>query len=136
MTALDAPRQAPYKGKGILLPYKLKANAQVYQGGLVVVATATGYAEAGRKAGNLKTVGIAIESAKGGAADGDESVTVRRGIVAQFDNSDGGAAVVQGDVGKTAYLTDDQTVTKTAAGSSAVGEIVALDSDGVWVKID
>jgi hypothetical protein len=37
-------------------------------------------------------------------------------------------------VGATAYITDDQTVNKTATGKSAAGKLVKLDSDGAWVR--
>ena len=59
---------------------------------------------------------------------------VRRGVFA-WANSAGNAAVGAGLIGeKKAYILDDQTVTKTAAGATAAGVIVAVDSEGVWVE--
>ena len=46
-------------------------------------------------------------------------------------------AIVRADVGADCYIVDDQTVAKTNGSNtrSVAGKIIAVDADGVWVKI-
>ena len=132
MAALTADRSTPAR-EGVLITAGVKAGAKIYAGALVVKA-AGGYAEPGKKAANLVVLGRAEESVTGGAADGDVKVKVRRGVFA-WGNSSGAGAIDASLVGESAaYIADDQTVTKTAAGATAAGKIVAVDSEGVWVE--
>ena len=43
----------------------------------------------------------------------------------------------QADVGADCYIVDDQTVAKTNGTNtrSVAGKIIAVDADGVWVKL-
>ena len=110
--------------------YGVKAAAVVYQGAL---AEASGnYAKKAEKAAGKRFLGIAQNNVTGGAADGDEKVTVRRRIAAQFKTVSGQVPAL----GATAYCEDDETVHDDASGRSAVGPVVAVESDGVWVWID
>lgn len=42
---------------------------------------------------------------------------------------------VAGDVGKPAYASDNQTISKSAAAGSLAGLIIMIESDGVWVWV-
>jgi hypothetical protein len=42
---------------------------------------------------------------------------------------------VAGDVGKMGYASDNQTISKDAGDGSLAGEILLVESDGVWVNI-
>ena len=61
---------------------------------------------------------------------------VKRGTF-KYGNSSAGDLIAQADVGADCYIVDDQTVAKTNGSStrSVAGKIIAVDADGVWVKI-
>lgn len=133
MAALAADRSTPYRD-GELFSYKVKGGAKIFAGSIVV--SDAGYSKPGVKAENLVYLGRAEEYVDNtGGADGDKSVIVRRNRAFKWDNAGGGGAITQADVGKPAYILDDQTVTDVAAGASKTGNaiILAVDSDGVWV---
>ena len=71
-----------------------------------------------------------------GGANGAISVQVKRGTF-KYGNSSAGDLIAQADVGADCYIVDDQTVAKTNGSStrSVAGKIIAVDADGVWVKI-
>ena len=110
--------------------YGVKANAEIHQGALTMIDGSN--VEKATKAANKKFAGIAIEPATGSSTAGDVEVTVRRRVAAKFKTVDG---QVPG-LGDTAYVEDDETVHDTASGRSALGEVVAVESDGVWVFIE
>ena len=114
----------------------MKAGVKIYAGAIVV--SDAGYAKPGVKAENLIYLGRAeeqVDNSATGAADGDKSVVVRRGRAFKWANAAGANAIAQADVGKPAYIFDDQTVTDVAAGASKAGDaiILAVDDDGVWI---
>ena len=114
---------------GAQFEYGVKANVTIFAGALV---QANGnHCEKAAKASGKQFLGIAQEKVTGGSADGDETVTVRRRVAAKFKTV---ASQVPG-LGATAYVEDDETVHDTASGRSALGEVVAVDTDGVWVFI-
>ncbi len=131
MTALQAPRDTPaYDPLSSLRSYPVDALAVIYEGGIVCL-DATGYAVPGATATTLITVGRALASVTGGAADGDVSVPVSVGIFRYVN----GSSIAQVDVGGLAYVVDDQTVSTNASGKSIAGPIEAVDSQGVWVNM-
>lgn len=110
--------------------YPVKANAAAFQG---AVAQLDGNnVEKGAKAANKTYVGIFIEQVAGGATDGAVKANVRRRVAAKFKTVSGQVPAL----GATAYLEDDETVHDTATGRSALGPVVAVDTDGVWVWIE
>lgn len=132
MTALAADRNTPYQdAETIAVP--VAASTTIYAGSLVA-ANASGYAVPGSTATTLTALGRAEETVANAGSAGDKSVIVRRGKAFQFAN-DGGDAVVQADMGKNCYITDDQTVSHTSTGKSVAGTVMGLDSAGVWVWI-
>jgi hypothetical protein len=113
--------------------FGLKAGVTVYLGAIVVQTG--GFARNGITAAGLTTVGIAEETATGGAADGDVKIRTKRGTF-KFVNAAGADAVLASHVGQDCYVLDDQTVTITATGRSVAGKVYQLDADGgVWVEI-
>ena len=133
---LSANQSTPLRD-GKQFEYGVKANAQIYGGGLV---EANGNHVQRASAGAGKTYhGVAQEGAAGGAADGDVKVLVQRRLAAKFKTIETGRNTVPG-LGATAYVHDDETVTGTndVAGAnvvdrSALGKVVAVEDDGVWV---
>lgn len=134
MTALTAARNTPQRA-GDILGYPVKASVKLIQGGIAVLSA--GYAAPATTATGLIAIGRfeqTVDNTSG--ADGALSVQVRRGTF-RFGNSASGDLVAQADAGADCYLVDDQTVAKTSGTNtrSVAGKIIAVDSDGVWVKI-
>ena len=133
MAALTADRNTQYRD-GEMVSFKVKAAAKIYAGSIVV--SDAGYAKPGVKAAGLIYLGRAEEFVDNtNGSDGDVSVLVRRGRAFKWANATGANAAAQADVGKPAYIFDDQTVTDVDSGASKMGDaiILAVESDGVWV---
>lgn len=131
MAALTAERNTPRKDdpKTVEKPWPVKGATTIYKGSLV--ALNAGYAAPGATATSRVAVGMALETVVNAGADGAKTIRVRQGVH-KWAN-DGGDAIVAGDLGATVYITDDQTVSKTATGKSAAGKVEQIESDGVWV---
>lgn len=132
--ALTADRNTPHKD-GEIIAVPVATNTKIFAGALVA-ANATGFATKGATATTLTYLGRAEEYVDNtGGADGAKSIQIRRGKAFKFKNS-AGDAVTQAELGKTCYIVDDETVSKSNAGGntqSAAGKVVGIDSDGVWV---
>jgi len=91
-----------------------------------------GYAVEASKAEGLTVAGCALtRTDNSSGADGAVNVPVRR--AAFVWTNDG--SIRQTDLLKDAYVSDAQTVTITADGSSRAGKILAVDADGVTVEM-
>jgi hypothetical protein len=133
MTALVQDRHTP-KRDGEEFNRPVAAATKIYAGSQVAL-NASGYLVPGSVSTTLIAQGRAEESVDNSAGgNGDVSCKVRRGVFS-FDN-DGTVALA--DVGKTAYIVDDQTVADNNGTStrSVAGKIEDVDSDGVWVRYD
>lgn len=134
MAALAAARNTPERA-GEVLGFPVKTNVKIYAGALVVLDG--GYAAPGKTATGLVAIGRCDELADNtGGANGAITALVKRGVF-KFGNSGGGDAITQTEVGADCYVVDDQTVAKTNGGNtrSVAGKVVAIDSDGIWVKL-
>ena len=134
MTALTAARNTLERA-GDVVGYPVKGSVKALQGGIAVLNA--GYAAPGTTATGLIAVGRFEETADNtGGANGAISVQVKRGTF-KYGNSSAGDLIAQADVGADCYIVDDQTVAKTNGSStrSVAGKIIAVDADGVWVKI-
>lgn len=133
MTALTAPRLISEKA-GVTSTVPVAASTKIFQGALVVMDT--GVAKPGYTAAGLVVLGIAEETVDNSAgADGALSVTPKRGTF-RFVNL-GADALTAADVGKDAYLVDDQTVAKTSATAtrSIAGTVIDVDASGAWIRV-
>lgn len=131
MAALTADRNSPIRA-GDMYGRPVAANAVIFAGALVCL-DASGNAVPGTEAEGLTADGRADTHANNaGGAAGAMQVTVRKGIF-RWDNA---GDIDRTDIGGTAYIDDDQTVTATSTERSAAGVIVDVDDDGVWVRID
>lgn len=134
MTALVNARNTLERA-GDVLDYPVKASVKPIQGGIAVLNA--GYAAPGTTATGLIAVGRFEETVDNSAgANGAVIARVKRGTY-KFGNSSAGDLIAQADVGADCYIVDDQTVAKTNGSSSrsVAGKIIAVDTDGVWVKI-
>ena len=116
------------------------ARGAVIEDGTIVVSDG-GYAKPGRLAPGLIYLGRADSSADDSeeatgvpGGSGELTVLVRRDGWFQWSSVAGADAITQADVGKTAYIHDDRTVTRNEAGASPAGLIIDVDEEGVWVE--
>jgi hypothetical protein len=127
--------------------FGVTAGVTVLQTALVILAS--GYARPGREgqgadntakaadAATYQCVGVATETVTGGGANGDVTIKVEAAEF-PFASGAGGDAITAADIGKLAYVIDDQTVGKTNPNSirAAAGRITGVDGDGtVWVRV-
>lgn len=130
MAALTKDRNTTIR-EGERFSYGVAASTKIYAGSLVCV-TATGYAVPGSVSATLKAVGRAEERVDNSAgADGAKTINVLRGTFKFANAGDVTIAHLQTNV----YINDDQTVSSVSTGKSVAGLCVAVDSDGVWIKI-
>lgn len=132
MTALTQDKGTAWR-EGNFVTDDVAASQRIFQGA-VVVLNATGFAEPASTATGLIARGIAqgqVDNSQG--ADGDEAITCRRGVSLLVNDG----SVTRADIGADAYLVDDQTVANTdgTGTRSVAGEIIDVDTDGVWVQI-
>ncbi len=137
--ALAAPKKIQERA-GLDGSAPVAANAQIYQGGLVMLdtgvakAAATGV-DAGHAA-NYVVLGVSEKTVTGGAADGAVSVPFRKGVF-KFKNSGGADAILLKHTSSACYAVDDETVALTSNTNvrAKAGTIVDVDADGVWVRV-
>lgn len=118
---------------GQFIEAPMKGATTIFQGALVV--TESGLAVPGKTAASLTVLGVAERTVVNSGADSAAKVLAKRGTYKFFNH--GADAVVAGDVGKDCYIVDDQTVAKTSNSSarSIAGKVIAVESDGVFVKV-
>lgn len=136
MTATTTSRNTPRRTGEGHRSYPMAAAASALAGTIAVLDA--GNAKMGATATGLVAVGVfshGVDNSAGGA--GDESATVERGIY-RFANSAAADEIALDDIGKKAYIVDNQTVALTdgTATRSVAGIIDDVDSAGVWVRID
>ena len=144
MTALAASYD-PKRKDGELIRYPLAAGVRVFKGALTCVVSATGFLEPAADVAGVVFAGVAFEEANNGTggvqydgsvssgAAGVESVLVQTRGVFQYHKS----GAVQADVGKAAFVLDDNTVSTVATTDNVrVGVVVGLvDAGMVAVRI-
>lgn len=136
MTALTAGRATPRRENPDTESHPVLAATGIFQGSLVCL-TAAGWAVPGAASTTLTAIGRAEHTADNSTGgSGDIKVRVRRGVL-QFANSAAADLVTRADIGKPAFVVDDQTVAKTNGGGtrSQAGIIRDVDAQGVWVLI-
>lgn len=136
MTALTADRNTP-RIQGDMLVLDVAAATKIFAGS-IIMRNAAGNGTKGAVAVSHVGVGVAMEQVDNSAgAAGDKTVQVRVDTF-KFANSASGDLITKADIGKPAYIVDDQTVAKTNGSStrSPAGLIVGLDAQGVWVRFD
>lgn len=132
MTAMSQARQ-PAETEGLRSTAPVKGATTILQGALVV--TENGLAVPGKVAANLTILGVSEKTVKNTGADGAEKVPFRRGTFGFANHS--ADAITAGDINKTAYVVDDQTVAKTdgAGTRSAAGKIMHIEGGQIFVRV-
>lgn len=136
MTALAANyNRARYGSDAVnaLLPAVPCLNAvHIYAGSMVSVGAA-GQAKPAAS-GDTRVIGVAEAEADNSAgAAGAINCNVRRGAFT-FANK-AGDLVVQGDLGASCYVEDDNTVRHTAGGGIAAGKVLGFEGSLVIVEV-
>ena len=127
MAALTGAYDAKRKD-GAIIAFLVGAGVIVHKGALVAVTSATGFVGPAADAAGTVFVGVAYESADNSRGAGG-AAWVRVQTVGLYRYGKAGA--VQSDVGKTAYVVDDNTVGITSAHAVPVGGIMALIDGGM-----
>lgn len=132
--ALSADRNTKSR-PGDIFSYPVLTGVTIYAGALVVL-DANGYAKPGITATGLIAVGRAEERVTNAGASGSVTVQIQRGVY-HYDNSAAADTITAAEVGDTCYIVNDETVAKTdgTGTRSPAGKVVAVDTDGVWVRI-
>lgn len=146
MTALAAPRKIVKLAGAKRFPVPVEAGVTILQSALVILDD--GFARPARPGQGVDTpakaadalthvcVGVALDTVTGGASDGDVELEVERDCFG-FANSAGADEITRADIGKSAFIIDDQTVAKTSdsATRARAGVIEDVTSEAVWVSI-
>ena len=127
MAALTQDRPTPER-EGRLVSDPLAANAVVFAGALYVLDAAGNATPATAAAANPVR---AVALARASQPHGDQRVDGVLGVLFRFDND--GDAITRADIGRNAFVVDDQTVAKT--GTAKAGVVIDVDEAGVWVRI-
>ena len=131
MTALSANYEAK-RQDGIILSIPVLADAVIYKGALLVDA-GNGFAEPGDDGSSYTFLGVAVEAATGGDADGDVRVRAYKTGTYQYAKS----SAVDTDLGVAMYIHDDQTVGTSSTNSILAGYCVDIvDSSTIKLRID
>lgn len=119
---------------GEIRQYPVAASTTIYAGTMVAL-NSSGYAIPAADTAGLLVIGRAeeyVDNAAGSA--GDLTVNCRKGVF-RYANSGSAAVDAVADVGKFAFVEDDQTVAETSTHSVKAGIVVDIDDDGVWVDM-
>ena len=148
MAALTVSYDAQQK-EGKLIAYPVAAATTVFKGGLLTISGATGYVHPGADAAGAVFVGVAYEDAlnvSDSDIDEDDQTGVYLGpagalnvrVIKTGTFVYKRVAAVLSDIGKVAFLVDDNTVSTAATTNSiACGVVVAVpDTAHVTVRID
>lgn len=126
----------------------VKGSTTIY-GGSLVVAAADGFAKPGLTATGLVVLGMASQTVVNAGADGAAKVLVEGPVAPngkrrlfRFKNATAGDALTQAEIGRDAYILDDETFTKTATGRSVGGKLREIEKDAagtatgyVWIEL-
>ncbi|MCK4593362.1 hypothetical protein KAU45_02590 [bacterium] len=131
--SLSANRYDERFAAGWQLPFPVAASTTIYKGALVCV-NSSGYLVPADDASGLRFVGVARDGADNSSgSDGDvEIVVVTQGsIVIKKSNA------AAGDVGESAYCSDDETVALSTINEVYAGLIVSVvDTGNVRFRFD
>lgn len=132
--ALSANAKLLSKGEDQLRAFAVKAAAKVYQGAIVGIEAASGFARAATAGGTPDIrcgIARALADNTGGANGAIDVECYTRG---EFLLT--GSGFAQTDVGAVVYASADDTITKTSTNNVLLGRITRfVSSTQVWVEL-
>lgn len=136
MTALTQARPTPEHVSN-LRAGELAAGAKIY-GGSLVARDAEGNLVKGSTATGLVGVGMANHDVDNTLGVAGAAVLEYKVGCFRFDNSAGADALTKADIGKVAWIVDDQTVARTSATNtrSRAGIVRSVEIAGVWIEFN
>ncbi|MBN5136886.1 hypothetical protein [Stenotrophomonas sp. C-A] len=134
MSAATQARNTPRR-EAFRVGHPTNPGTQIHSGTLIALLATNGNAVPAGTAGSGDAVGVALRSVTGTSAG--EPVECERGTGFRFDNSAGADAIARADIGATAYIVDDQTVSKTdnSGARKRAGVVLDVDAAGVWIVV-
>lgn len=127
--ALSADRDTPRRsGKQYHDP--IAASTHIY-GGSIVFLDSAGNAEPATLATGKIARGVAMEEVNNTGSAAAKYINVETGVF-RFDNH---GTITKTSIGDIVYAYDDSAVQASGSSASAVGKMVDIDDDGVWVEI-
>ncbi len=112
--------------------FPVGAGLLIWQGALVALNVAN--AMAADNVAAHRVVGVATATANNVAgAAGDVKVETASGCF--FFNNDAADPLTAADIGLNCYVTDDNTVCKTAGTKPVAGVVYDVEANGAWVKV-
>lgn len=126
---LTSERATPMRDGAMLM---IPQGSNIIYAGAIVAIDATGRAVPGSATVGLIGIGRAeVTSDNRSPYDANKMVLVRRGVYQWYAATN---TISAADVGKPAYIIDDQTVGRASESTNApLGRIFWVDMDGVWV---
>ena len=113
--------------------FTLASGKKAWQGGIAALNTATGKVEPASATAGLLVIGVFAESIDASTADKEVNVDLGIEIEVRWWANAGTGGATATDLGKIAFVVDDQTVGLT--GTVAAGRIWAVDAGkGVAVE--
>lgn len=113
------------------------AAGESIQEATMVAIGPDGYAATATKASGLTIAGMAMAPGDNSSgADGDMSVTVRRGAFVVNNSAVAANMVKRTDILKVCYIEDAVTVSMSGTGTSVAGTVLAVEDDGITVEFN
>jgi hypothetical protein len=126
MTALAASTSLRQVAQNLVsFPVPIYAAAKIYEGAMVCLRTADGYAVRAGTSGTGRVIGIAQSEAATPTASGDESVYVLCGQFIRPVHATHTPTVL--DVGKAVYASDDQTISNDPTDGPVAGLLLGFE---------
>ena len=111
--------------------YPVAASTKIYKGGAVALDTA-GNAIAPTLTTGLVAAGVCLETVDNSSGAAAAKFIKVRGGCFRFDNY---GSITKASIGDIVYFHDDVSVQASASSASAAGQMVDIDTTGVWVDI-
>lgn len=125
-------KQAAQIVAGLQVP--VYAAAKIYQGAMVCLRNADGYAVRAGTAATGRVVGVAQAEAATPTASGDYNVNLLCGVFAFAPHATHVPTI--SDVGKAVYASDDQTVSNDASDGPVAGVLVGFEATSGWPLVE
>src|SRR5262245_28528323 len=109
------------------------AAAKIYQGAMVCLRTADGYAVRAGTASTGRVVGVARAEATAPTASGDYNVNLLCGVFAFAVHGTHTPTIA--DVGKAVYASDDQTISNDSGDGPLGGTLVGFEATSGWALV-